>query len=79
MDFAEVEEVVDALNFWQFPVRVEENHKTEADHQKGVTEEPKYLERSLFVRISWLDENLHLFNFCGKPVLNMVRKGSTKK
>ena len=52
MDFAEVEEIVDALNLWQFPVRVEENHKTEADHQKGVTEEPKYLERSLFVRIS---------------------------
>ena len=52
MDLTEVEEVVDACNFGQFPVRVEENHKTEADHQKGVTEEPKYLERSLFVRVS---------------------------
>ena len=52
MDLTEVKEVVDARNFGQFPMRVEENHKTEADDQKGVTEEPKYLERSLFVRIS---------------------------
>ena len=49
MDLAKVEEVVDALNFRRFPAWVQENHKTEGNHQEGVAEEPKYLKCGLFI------------------------------
>ena len=47
LNFAEVKEIVDALNFRQIKLatsRVEEDDKTEANDKQGVTEEPKYLE-----------------------------------
>ena len=47
LNFAKVEEIVDALNFRELELatsRVEENNKTEANDKQGVAEEPKYLE-----------------------------------
>ena len=56
LNFAEVEEIVDALNFRELKLatsrvefelatsRVEEDDKTEANDEQRVAEEPKYLE-----------------------------------
>ena len=47
LNFAKVEEIVDALNFRELELatsRVEENDKTEANDKQRVAEEPKYLE-----------------------------------
>ena len=84
LNFAEVKEIVDALNFRQIKLatsRVEEDDKTEANDKQGVTEEPKYLEWGLFVGVSYYSVEINIDSIFrgGKPVLNIVLKGRTKK
>ena len=52
LDFAEVEEVVDALYAWQFSIQAQVDQNSEGYHQQGVAEEPEHLEYRLFVSLS---------------------------
>ena len=82
MNFAEVEEVVDALEQLELATSgVEENHKTEANDEHGVAEKPKYLEWGLFVCVSYysVEINTDSISKGDKPVLKMFLKGRTKK
>ena len=82
LNFAEVEEIVDALKQLKLATsRVEENHKTEANDEQRVAEEPKYLEWGLFVGVSYYSVEINIDSIFrgGKPVLNIVLKGRTKK
>ena len=78
LDLAEVEEAADALYDGKISTQLQVDDHTEGDHLQGVAEEPEHLEYRLFVCVSWV-----LFewetNLLRKPVLNMVRKGSTMK
>ena len=52
VDFAEVEEVADALDAGEVSTQLQVDHNTESDHQQGVAEEPEDLENRLFVSLS---------------------------